>query len=46
MAPRATHVRAGEPFAVPVALGVIAWLGLYLRDRRLRALTPLRVLEP
>ena len=39
----ATHVRIGELMVVPqVALGVLAWLGLYLRDPRLRALIPLR----
>ena len=26
---------------VPVIVGVVAWLGLYLRDRKLRALVPL-----
>ena len=38
----ATHVRVGENFLIPLALGVVAWAGLYLRDRRLRALLPLR----
>jgi len=38
----ATHVRLGEPFFVQVLLGVALWLGLYLRDRRIRALLPLR----
>jgi hypothetical protein len=38
----ATHVRAGEPFAIPVLLGVFAWAGLYLRDGRLHPLLPLR----
>jgi len=38
----ATHVRIGEPFIIPVLLGVLVWLGLYLRDARLRALLPLR----
>ncbi len=38
----ATHVRVGEPVIVPAALGVVVWLGLYLRDTRLRALIPLR----
>jgi hypothetical protein len=38
----ATHVRIGEPFYLPVVLGVLVWLGLYLRDDRLRALLPLR----
>ena len=40
----ATHVRVGEPFIVPAALGVVIWLGLYLRDVRIRALIPLRSL--
>jgi hypothetical protein len=38
----ATHVRVGDAFAGPVAIGVMVWLGLYLRDRRVRALVPLR----
>ena len=38
----ATHVRIGEPFIIVVALGVVLWLGLYLREPRLRALIPLR----
>ena len=37
-----THVRVGEPFIAPVVLGIFAWLGLYLRDERLRALVPFR----
>ncbi len=38
----ASHVRLGEAWLVPVALGVLVWLGLFLRDPRLRALIPLR----
>ncbi len=40
----ATHVRAGElPMALgPVVFGVFVWLGLYLREARLRKLVPLR----
>jgi hypothetical protein len=38
----ATHVRIGDPFIPPIVLGVLIWLGLYLRDRRMRALIPLR----
>ena len=41
----ATHVRVGEgwfPILFPVILGVLIWLGLYLRDDRLPALVPLR----
>ena len=40
----ATHVRIGEPFATPLALGVLVWLGLYLRESRLKALAPVRSL--
>jgi Mn2+/Fe2+ NRAMP family transporter len=39
----ATHVRIGDPsFFGPVIFGVLVWLGLWLRDARLRALLPLR----
>jgi hypothetical protein len=39
----ATHVRvADNGFLVPLALGIVAWAGLYLRDGRLRELVPLR----
>ena len=39
----ATHVRIENPwYGFAVALGVLAWLGLYLRDARVRALLPLR----
>jgi hypothetical protein len=38
----ATHVRVGEPFAIPIVLGVLFWAGLYLRDDRIGALLPLR----
>ncbi len=38
----ATHVHADDgKFFVPVIVGVVAWIGLYLRDRKLRALVPL-----
>jgi hypothetical protein len=37
----ATHVHARDGnFFVPIIIGVIAWLGLYFRDRKLRALVP------
>jgi hypothetical protein len=36
------HVRSQEAFIAPILLGVVAWLGLYLRDRRVRALVPIR----
>ena len=40
----ATHVRIGESLEVigPFAFGVFVWLGLLLRERRLRGLLPLR----
>ena len=42
----ATHVRIGSPLFThmlfPVYLGIMIWLGLYLRDIRLRELVPLR----
>jgi hypothetical protein len=38
----ATQLRAGEPFYFPVIFGVLVWLGLFLRDVRLRAFIPLR----
>lgn len=38
----AAHVRVGDPFFIPVVLGAMLWLGLYLRDSRIRALLPLR----
>jgi DoxX-like family len=39
----ASNVRIGDPsHVVTVVLGVVVWLGLYLRDQRLRALIPLK----
>lgn len=37
-----THWRVGDPLLIPIALGVSVWLGLYLRENRLKALIPLR----
>ena len=37
-----THLRIGEQFSIQIVLGVLVWLGIYLRDARLRALIPLR----
>jgi len=37
-----THWRVGDPFVVQASLGALVWLGLYLREDRLRALLPLR----
>lgn len=38
----ATHVRVGDPFWAPVFLGFLVWIGLYLREPRLRTLVPWR----
>jgi uncharacterized membrane protein YphA (DoxX/SURF4 family) len=38
----ATHVRIEDPFFPPVIVGVLVWLGIFLRDQRLRTLLPLR----
>ncbi len=39
----ATHVRMSQAIWIaPALLGAIAWLGLFLRDPRLRGLLPLR----
>ena len=40
----ATYTRIGEPYPVlvPLSTSMIAWLGIYLREERLRALLPFR----
>ena len=40
LAPGTVHANDGM-FFVPVIVGIVAWLGLYLRDRELRVLVPL-----
>jgi len=37
-----THLRVGDPFFIQIVLGIFVWLGLYLRERRLAGLIPLR----
>lgn len=37
-----TAWRVGDPVFVQIALGILVWLGLWLREERLRALIPLR----
>ena len=39
-----THWRVGDPFYFQIVLGVLVWLGLYLRENRLKGLIPLRTL--
>jgi hypothetical protein len=38
----ATHARVGDNFVLQAVIGVLVWLGLFLRDVRLRSLVPLR----
>ena len=38
----ATHVIKGEPWFGPVIFGAVVWLGLVLRDERLRSVLPWR----
>lgn len=37
----AIQVRVGDPFYFPVMMGLLLWLGLLLRDSRLRVFFPL-----
>jgi sorbitol-specific phosphotransferase system component IIC len=37
-----THWRVGDPFLPQVAIGLVIWLGVYLREPRLQALIPFR----
>ena len=37
-----THWRVGDPFIVQIVLGLFVWLGLYLREPRLKEILPLR----
>ena len=37
-----THWRIGDPFYSPIIMGILVWVGLYLREDRLRPLVPLR----
>ena len=37
-----TAWRVGDPVYLQIALGILIWLGLYLRENRLKALLPLR----
>jgi hypothetical protein len=39
-----SHLRVGDPFYVQIVIGILIWLGLYLREDRLKGLIPLRSL--
>jgi hypothetical protein len=39
----ATHVRLGQPiFVVPLLVAIVVWVGIYLREGRLRQVLPWR----
>jgi len=38
----ASHLRIAEPFYLPIVVGMLVWLGIFLREDWLRALVPLR----
>jgi len=38
------HLRVGDPYFVQIIIGMLIWLGLYLREDRLKGLIPLRSL--
>jgi DoxX-like family len=42
-----THVQKGEftHMLIPLGLGILVWIGLYLRDHRVRSLAPIRSLN-
>ena len=43
----ATHVRVADysHMPIPLVLGILVWVGLYLRDHRIRSLAPFRNLN-
>jgi len=41
-----THWRVGDPMVIPIVLGLLVWLGIYLREPRLAALLPVRRPDP
>jgi hypothetical protein len=36
------HVRVGDPFYFPIVMGILMWIGIYLREKRLHYIVPLR----
>lgn len=37
-----THLRVGDPIYMHVVIGIIVWLGIFLREEKLRSLIPFR----
>jgi hypothetical protein len=40
-----THLRIGEGVPIHIVLGIVIWLGIWLREPRLRTVLPLRKLK-
>ena len=40
------HLRVGDPLVLQIVTPILLWLGLWLRDSRLRSLIPLRKIAP
>jgi len=40
-----THLRVGQNVLMHVVLGLLIWLGIYLREQRLRQILPLRKVD-
>lgn len=38
----ATHVRIGDPFIMPVIVGMAVWLAVFMREPRVRTILPIR----
>lgn len=38
----ATHIRIGDQYFFPIVLGLVVWLGIYLREPRLWPISPFR----
>jgi hypothetical protein len=38
----ATHARVGDQLFFPIIIGILVWLGIYLREPRLWPLSPIR----
>ena len=36
------HLRVGDPLVTPILIGAFVWLGIYLREPRLKNLVPVR----
>lgn len=40
------HLRVGDPIVLQIVVPILLWLGVWLRDEHLRALIPVRRIDP